>query len=203
MVTREIAAAKAGSKRLCIATVIVALSACNGSDEGGAQRIIEADLSTAEVFVDAFYSFDPTLLETALSSAEASKPSILFYQGWAEGGNYEIVDRMPCVTRDPDLISCSITVKDDLIGALGIEFNVTDTFLLTFADGRIVAVDTDSDDPPAFWSARDWVMENRQALIEGPCQGYFDGGPTPGDCVRAMVRGYAEFAASSDFPQSP
>jgi hypothetical protein len=68
-------------------------------------------------------------------------------------------------------------------------------------DGKMVAVETSSNDPALFWQARDWVKEKLPELIEKPCQGIWDGGPTPGDCVRAMVEGYGRFAASDDFPQ--
>jgi hypothetical protein len=154
-------------------------------------------ITVAELYVDAFYSFDSKALHVALSSAEESLPKMLFYQGWAKGGNYEIVERMPCELGKDDTISCSITVKDDLIGALGIDFNVTDTFHMSISGGRIVAVDNSSNDPQAYWDAEAWVRDNKAELIERPCEGFFDGGPTPGDCVRAMVRGYSEFASQT------
>ena len=129
-------------------------------------------------------------------SAEGSIPSILFYQGWAEGGNYKVVKRRLCLADQDGTISCSITVKDDLIGALGIDFNVTDTFSLTFSDGEIVSVTTSSNDPQEYYDAHAWVEQNRPELIDEPCRGFFDGGPTPGNCARAMVEGYSEYAAS-------
>jgi len=159
-----------------------------------AQTAEESNLSKAEAFVDAFYSFDADQLRPLLVDAPDSAPSIVFYQGWAEGGNYAVLDRMPCVSQNQRAIACSITVKDDLIGALGIDFNVTDTFHLTFADGKIVSIETSSDDPQAYLDAERWVQDNRPEVMEGACQGYFDGGPTPQRCVQAMVKGYAEFA---------
>lgn len=93
------------------------------------------------------------VLVLSLSSCDNdsfSEDRSLFYQGWAQGGNYEVVERFPCVQSKAETIDCSITVKDDLMGALGIDF-----------------------------------------------EGFVDGGPTPGDCVRAMVRGYAESASRS------
>jgi hypothetical protein len=157
----------------------------------------DLSLAAAEAYVDAFYSFDPEALKGVLASAEQSIPKMLFYQGWAEGGNYEVVKRFPCVQSNDETVACSITVKDDLIGALGIDFNVTDTFHITVVDGEIVNVTNSSNDPQAFYDAREWVRENRPELIELPCTGYFDGGPTPGDCVRAMVSGYTEYARNS------
>ena len=64
-------------------------------------------ISTAEAFVDAFYSFEPDTLQALLSSAEGSIPSILFYQGWAQGGSYEVIARMPCELESEWVISCS------------------------------------------------------------------------------------------------
>ena len=185
------------------ATVIaLSLIACSKSAEFGDDQRGDQLIATAETFVDAFYSFDPDALEAALSTAEDSIPSILFYQGWAEGGNYEIMERMPCNIENEGTVSCSITVKDDLIGALGIDFNVTDTFHLTFSDGQIASVTNSSNDPQAYYEAQKWVEENRPELIAEPCKGFFDGGLTPGDCVRAMVRGYSEFVASGEFSES-
>jgi hypothetical protein len=34
-----------------------------------------------------------------------------------------------------------------------------------------------------------------------PCNGDFEGGTTPEKCVRAMVKGYSEFAKSEDYPR--
>lgn len=158
------------------------------------QPLGDQAIAAAEMYVDAFYSFDPNALQVALSTAEESLPRMLFYQGWAKGGNYEIVERMPCELGNDETINCSITVKDDLIGALGIDFNVTDTFHITVSGGQIVAVDNSSNDPQAYWDAETWVRNNNPELIERPCEGFFDGGPTPVDCVRAMVRGYSDFA---------
>jgi hypothetical protein len=131
-----------------------------------------------------------------LVHAEDSSPSILYYQGWAECGHYEIIARMPCVAKSSELVSCSITVKDDLVVALKTGFYVTDTFSISFADEKIVAVETSSNDSQEYYDARDWVRANRPELIEEPCLGYFDGGPTPGKCVQAMLKGYEEFIAA-------
>lgn len=154
-----------------------------------------ARLAAAEAFIDAFYSFDASRLRTALSSAAESLPAIGFYQGWAEGGNYEILQRTPCRPAGADEVQCSITVKDDLIPALGLGIHVTDTFHITFEGERIVRVRTSSDDPPLFEEALQWVRAAKPEVLAGPCRGFFDGGPTPGDCVRAVVQGFAEFRA--------
>jgi hypothetical protein len=158
-------------------------------------------INLSEKLIDAFYSYDKKRLESTLTMASDSIPSIVFYQGWAEGGNYKIVKRSTCIEVENDKVSCSIKVQDDLMLALGIDFNVTDTFTMTFSDGNIVKVDTSSNDLDVFWMAREWVQENHPELINLPCKGIWDGGPTPGDCVRAMVEGYKRFADSEDFPK--
>ena len=175
---------------------LLTLAACFDSVETAAQPDNQENIFAAEGFIDAFYSFNSDKLKSSLTYAEESKPSILYYQGWAEGGNYEIIERHPCVARNDSLIICPVTVKDDLIGALEINFNVTDTFHINVINGRIFSVKTSSNDPPLFHEASRWVRQNRPELIEGPCKDIWDGGPTPGECVRAMVKGYAEFMAS-------
>jgi hypothetical protein len=177
---------------------VLALVSCGQTIDPADQKI-----ATAESFVDAFYSFEQSALREALKSAESSVPSILYYQGWAEGGNYTVINRMPCSHEDEVTVECSITVEDDLMGALGIEFNVTDTFHLTFSGNNIAEVTTSSNDPQAYYDAEAWVRKLRPELIAEPCQGFFDGGPTPGDCVRAMVHGYSGFAASGELMDSP
>ena len=149
----------------------------------------------AERVIDAFYSFDRGRLARALSSAEASAPRILYYQGWAEGGHYRIRRRTPCEPEPEHTVRCAITVEDDLIKALGLAVQVTDTFRITVTDGRVRNVATSSDDPPLFEEALAWVRRERADRIRVPCEGLFAGGPTPQACVRAMVQGFAEFAA--------
>lgn len=172
-----------------------------GCDDRSNATTDEASLSSAETFVDAFYSFDREHLVGVLSLAKDSIPEIVYYQGWAVGGNYKVLERKPCVRDGATTVSCSIKVKDDLMGALGIPFDVTDTFHLTFSKGNIVAVKTSSNDLEVFGDAEKWVRRTRPELISEPCKGYFDGGPTPELCVQAMVRGYAEFARSDEFPE--
>ena len=159
------------------------------------------DLAIAEEFIDAFYSFDSARLEAILESAKDSIPSIVYYQGWAKGGNYEIVDRMPCVVTEGQ-VSCSITVEDDHMRALGIDFDVTDTFHLSFSEGKVVSVETSSNDLDVYRDARNWVRAEQPELVREACAGFFDGGPSPDKCAEAMAQGYAAFAASSDFPDA-
>ncbi len=181
---------------LAIVAIETALLGC-GSEHRGAGRSVDGkEIAAAEAFIDAFYSFDASALAARLDHAESSKPVILYYQGWAEGGNYKIMNRQPCRWVEADSIACPVTVDDDLINALGFEFDVTDTFNLTISQGEIIAVDPTSNDPPDFSDAEKWVREHRPELIDVPCKGYFAGGPTPGACVKAMVQGFKEFASS-------
>lgn len=184
-------------RRAGILILILSLISCDKDSPP-----IENSITASESFVDAFYSFNPDQLRDVMVSAEESLPKMLFYQGWAKGGNYEVVERFPCERSGEETIDCSITVKDDLIGALGIDFNVTDTFHLTVTGAQITAVTNSSNDPQAYWDAEEWVRVNRPDLIERPCEGFFDGGPTPGNCVRAMVQGYSEFIASGGLYES-
>ena len=157
----------------------------------------DLQLAAAEKLIDAFYSFDPAPLRAALAGAPKSAPVILYYQGWAEGGNYEVRDRKACEFDKPNEVRCAITVKDDLIGALGTGFDVTDVFHISFDKDRIAAVRTSSNDPPDMKQGFDWlVLRNPDFLKAAPCDGFFAGGPTPQDCVRAVVKGFAEFRAS-------
>ncbi len=157
----------------------------------------DAQLVAAEALIDAFYSFDPARLREALSNAPGSATNILYYQGWAEGGNYVVLTRKPCRSEKANEVSCDITVKDDLIGALKTGYDVTDTLHLSFQDGRIVGVRNSSNDPPQMLEAFKWLQRERPDVFTGPCKDLFQGGTTPQDCVRAVVKGFAEFKASS------
>lgn len=108
-------------------------------------------------------------------------------------------------TRGSTSVSCSITVKDDFIGALGLDFNVTDTFLINFRDGEIASVETDSNDPELVFDAFAWMQEQvtYEYLGDTVCEGFRDGGPTPGQCAEAIVQAFMDFAASDEFPTSP
>lgn len=179
---------------LCVGGVV--LGGCSGllraPRADGASR-----LAAAEAFVAAFYSFNPERLRAALSAAPESVPRIVYYQGWAQGGNYQVVQRTPCRVESREQVSCSVTVRDDLIQALGTGFNVTDTFHLGFDRGRIVSVRTTSNDPPEFDRAMEWVQSERADLVGEPCRDAFEGGTTPQACVRAMVRGFRQYALRS------
>jgi hypothetical protein len=174
-----------------IAILIVGTGGCVGSHS--IEAVNEPRLASAEKLIDAFYSFDPVPLRAALADAPESEPQIVYYQGWAEGGNYAVLDRKRCRSISADEVSCDIKVRDDLIAALGTGYWVTDTFHLSFRDGRIVKVRTSSDDPPDFEQALQWLKAKRPDLMMGPCRGFFAGGPTPQDCVREIVKGFAAY----------
>ena len=157
-----------------------------------AERPVE--LARAEALIDAFYSFDPARLRPLMVDAADSLPRLLYYQGWAEGGNYAVLKRRPCRFDKLGEVSCAVTVKDDLVPALGIRFDVTDTFHIAFREGRIVAVRTSSNDPPEFQEALKWVDKQHPTLFDDQCRGFFAGGPTPQACVREVVKGFREFA---------
>lgn len=194
----------AGLRRVALALAAASLAAgCRRPGAADAPPVTDARLATAERFVDAFYSFDRGRLADALVAAERSAPRILYYQGWAEGGHYRVRRRRPCVLEPEQRVRCAITVQDDLILALGLREQVTDTFRLTLDGGRIVRVTTSSDDPPLFEEAVTWVRRERADRIRVPCEGFFAGGPTPQACVRAMVQGFAEFAALRRQPGAP
>jgi hypothetical protein len=85
--------------------------------------------------------------------------------------------------------------------ALAVDFFVTDTFEIAFEDGRVSSVETSSNDLPIYYQARDWVRSNMPELIAQPCEGFFAGGATPGDCAQAMAEGYRAFTASDAYPR--
>lgn len=158
---------------------------------------VQPELVLAERLVDAFYSFNPRELRAAMSHASASQPQLLYYQGWAEGGNYVVLERKPCRATAQDEVSCDVTVRDDLIAALQTGYWVTDTFHLTFREGRIIKVRNSSNDPPDFEHALAWLKREHPEIMTDPCAGYFAGGPTPQDCVRAVVAGFSAYRAAN------
>ncbi|MBL0745549.1 hypothetical protein [Chryseolinea lacunae] len=153
-------------------------------------------ISLANKFVDAFYSFNRDTLQSMLSLAPESQPNILYYQKWAECAHYKIVKRGDFVEKNDSLVLLPITVKDDLMGALQIDFNVTDTFHLAIRDGQILSVQTSSNDLAEYYAAKEWVKKNRPEYVEKACEGIWEGGPTPCECVQGMVKGFGEFTAS-------
>lgn len=176
--------------RLCGVGLTALLCACSAENAASVRQNVQ----TAEALIDAFYSFDPNQLAPLLVAAPDSADGLMFYQGWAEGGNYKILERKACVAKAEQTVVCAITVDDDPMLALGIDYKVTDTFTLSFEDGVLTAVKNSSDDQPIYYEAYEWVVANKPEVMSGPCQGFFKDGPTPGDCARAMTAGYREFS---------
>lgn len=179
-----------------IALLLAGLTA--GCAVSAGTRSTANELKRAEALVDAFYSFDPARLREQMGGAPESLPRLLYYQGWAEGGSYVVLHRKPCRFDKADEVSCAVTVKDDLVPALGIGFDVTDMFHISFREGRIVAVRNSSNDPPEFEQALKWVDKQHPTLFDRECRGFFNGGATPQACVRQVVKGFREFAAARE-----
>ena len=172
---------------------LVSLSTYSNGEDSASE--LAANIETAEGMIDAFYSFDASKLQPFLSAAGDAEVSILGYQAWAEGGNYIVMERVPCISESENVIACGITVQDDPVVALETGFNVTDTFHITFTDSTITDVDTSSNDQPIYYEARRWVEANLPEVIEGPCKRTDGIRETPGDCARAMTDGYKQFMA--------
>ena len=166
------------------------LNALNASAETA-----QSPEAKAEEVISAFYTFDAEKLAPLLLSAKESAPSLLFYQGWAQGGNYKVLKRHACVKINTEQVACSITVDDDLVLALKREHKVTDTFTFSFADGNIISIETSSDDEPIYRDAFEWTVQTTPALMKEECAGFFEDGPTPAKCARAMAKGFKRFAA--------
>lgn len=170
---------------------LFAFSSCRNTQEK--KSTMDTNLTLANKFIDSFYSFDRQRLEDVLSEAKDSWPEIIFYQKWAECGNYKIVKKGKAVSGDETTVLYPITVKDDLMAALEISFNVTDTFHITIENHKIKAVTATSDDPAKYWEAKEWIKENRPDLYDIPCKDAWEGGLTPCECVKATVEGLKEF----------
>lgn len=164
--------------------------------------------------MDAFYSWDAARLQQVLGGAQAQvsdaeRANVLYYQAWAEAGNYQIQLRKPCVRAADGRVSCAIRVTDDLGAAMG--YVATDTFWLKLAAlapdetlrsgtgtstaGQIVGVEFTADDPPVLQEVVGWLSKNRPEVFSGPCEKMFAGGTTPALCVRAIVQGAQDYMA--------
>ena len=150
-----------------------------------------SNLDIANHFLDAFYSWDKSRLASLIvPGADANRA--LYYQAWAEAGNYKIEQRHACNTVEYNHISCAVTVTDDLGGALG--YVATDTFWLEISDGQVSAVEFSADDPPIFEEVFAWMARTQPEVFEGACKDMFDGGTTPKQCVRAVVAAAQDYA---------
>ena len=148
----------------------------------------------AERFLDAFYAWDSKALD-AMMSGNAEGDDIRYYQGWAQGANYQVVSRPPCDLVDTGnsvaQVTCAVTVTDDFGRALG--YRATDTFRLSIANAQVVAVSFAGDDPPIFAEMFDWIGQQRPDVLLGPCHLMFTGGETPGLCAKAVARSAKDF----------
>lgn len=175
--------------RFCFFIIVIIIScreATRPSDSRGNQVI-------ANQFVDAFYSFDHDSLETVLSEAKSSQPNILYYQKWAECGHYQIVELSEPIQKNDSVMLVPVTVKDDLMASLQIDFNVTDTFHIVVRDGKIRSVETSSNDPDEYYEAKEWVTQNRPEWVNKPCEGIWNAGPTPCECIQGYMKGFGDF----------
>ncbi|GEM_PF-71957 len=177
-------------------SAVTFIEAWKGSVNGFHQTYTTPESINAGVankFIDAFYSFNSDSLKSMLSHAGGSQKSILYYQKWAECGNYQIIRRNDPIVKNATSVVCPVTVKDDLIGALQLGIHVTDTFHLDIVDGNIRRVSNTSNDPEMFHEAKAWVKQHRPDLIKVPCKGIWEDGKTPCECIRAMVEGFREY----------
>ena len=181
-------------EKYSICIYILILASCNTATQNDAP---DRDVAIANKFIDAFYSFNTDSLQSTLSSAKESQPEILYYQKWAECANYKIVDRTHYFKKNDSTVIFPVTVKDDLMGALAIDFNVTDTFHISIQNGKILSVKTSSNDLDVYYEAKEWVNKNRPDLVGKACEGIWEGGPTPCECVLGMIKGFAEFTESN------
>ena len=76
---------------------------------------------------------------------------------------------------------------------MGSEMCIRDSHI-TFDGTNIASFKTSSNDQPIYYEARKWVEANMPEVMEGPC---LDSNMTPGDCARAMTKGYAAFYAAT------
>lgn len=151
-----------------IYTFLLLFSGCQNTTKENTSTDQLNNIAIANQFVNAFYSFKKDSLQSMLSLAKGSQPSILF------------------------------TVKDDLMAALKIDFNVTDTFKLSIKGGKILAINTASNDPDTYFKAKEWVKVNRPDLVKKACEGIWEGGPTPCECVQGMIKGFVDFQAKKN-----
>jgi hypothetical protein len=178
-----------------ILILILLAFGCKNQTNPKTSKELNKNVDIANQFIDAFYSYNEDSLNSTLARAEGSKPAILYYQKWAECGNYEVIERFQCKEKNDSLVICPIMVKDDLMSALQLDLNVTDTFHITINNGQIRSVQTSSNDPDIYYRAKDWISQNRPELIEKPCEDAWEGGPTPCECIKATIKGLAEFSA--------
>ena len=180
-------------RKVLVIFLLFLLLSCNNNSNKNTQLRHQTNIDIGNKFIDAFYSFNRDSLQFILNDAKESQPEILYYQKWAECANYEIVNRPQYVEKNDSTVIFPITVKDDLMAALKIDFNITDSFHISIKSGKIRTVKTSSNDVPDYFKAKEWVKQYRPELVEKACEGIWAGGPTPCECVQGMVKGFTEF----------
>lgn len=160
-----------------------------------APRDTQYNVALGNKFIDSFYSFNRDSLQALLSAAVKSQGEILYYQKWAECAHYKVIDRSRFREINDSLVVFPVTVEDDLMKALAIDFNVTDTFHISFRKGKINWVKTSSNDVEEYYKAKEWVTKNRPGLVKEACEGIWEGGPTPCECVQGMIKGFSDRTA--------
>jgi len=148
-------------------------------------------LQLAEQFIDAFYTFQAVEIREIPFDSKLDIAPLLYYQAWAEGGNYKVAKRTDCYKAIDELIYCRIKVTDDLGGNLG--YIATDTFTLSIIDREITKVEFEGDDPFVFTRLLISIYLFQPEVFDGPCDKMFDGGKTPKACVQAVVAAAKEF----------
>ena len=180
-------------RKVLVIFLLFLLLSCNNNSNKNTQLSHQTNIDIGNKFIDAFYSFNRDSLQFILNDAKESQPEIIYYQKWAECANYEIVNRPQYVEKNDSTVLFPITVKDVLMAALKIDFNITDSFHISIKSGKIRTVKTSSNDVPDYFKAKEWVKQYRPELVEKACEGIWAGGPTPCECVQGMVKGFTEF----------
>jgi hypothetical protein len=180
-------------RKVLVISLLFLILSCNNNSNQHTQISHRTNIDIGNEFIDAFYAFNRDSLQYILSDATESQPKILYYQKWAECANYKIVNRSQYVEKNDSTIIFPITVKDDLMAALKIDFNVTDSFHILIKNGKIRTVKTSSNDVADFYKAEEWVKRYRPEFVEKACEGIWEGGPTPCECVQGVVKGFTEF----------
>src|ERR1044071_8776713 len=108
-----------------IAPLFICIVAMGGCGKTSTSGDTPPNVALGNQFVDAFYSFNRDSLQSLLSAAKTSQPEILYYQKWAACAHYSVIDRSHYFEKNDSTVVMPVTVKDDLMTALAINFNVT------------------------------------------------------------------------------
>jgi hypothetical protein len=184
-------------KYFLLCFLMLLLVGCRNSSPDHASAVRDSNTKLAQQFIDAFYSFHHDSLQALLAQAEASQPNILYYQQWAKCGHYQVVDRSKYFTKNDSVVVYPVTVKDDLMKTLQIEFNVTDTFHIVVRDGMIRSVTNSSNDLEEYYTAKEWVIQNHSEEYKKACEGIWNGGATPCECIQTILKGFEEYRVRS------